>query len=124
MGKIDIYNEIKKENEFDIGLLTKALGNKQDGTPDPAIDKASIVFSNKAIWKSDIRLFLHISYGFYGSSSGYSAVSDNIEDYILKVLNLRSNNIINEAIEMMEHDIEISKHECKTEAEEILKDLV
>lgn len=123
MSKIDNYNLIRDRNQNSIRELNQVLQNRPDGTPNPNNDKGQATFYDQQIWDSDVRLYLHMSYGFYGSSSGYSVGDENIKKYILNVLNSKTKSIISEVIELMKKDIEKAKRECKSEAEEILKSL-
>lgn len=123
MSKIDDYKKISALNGRDIGDLNEALGNHSDGTPNSNNDKHHIRFNDKRIWDSDLPLFLHMSYGYYGSSSGYSVGGGNIQGYIEKALNIKAAEIVKTAIDLMEIDILKARKASKAEAEEILRKL-
>jgi hypothetical protein len=123
MSKIDDYNKIRNQNEHDIGNLQEVLKNHRDGTPNPHNDKGYMAFHDHAVWDSDMKVFIHASYGYYGSSSVYDVGGENIKKYLLKVLNSKGEEIIKEAIELMRKDIETAKKACVDEAKAILTEV-
>lgn len=123
MSKIDDYKKISAQNGRDIGALNEALGNHSDGTPNSRNDKNRVNFYSKSLWDTDLPLFLHMSYGYYGSSSGYSVGGGNIQTYIEKALNIKAKEIVKIAIGLMEDDISKAREKSRAEAEEILRKL-
>lgn len=121
MSKIDIYNKIKQENTSSIQQLRYVMQQKSDGTPDPHNDKGYMRFYENKVWDTDMKIFCHASYGYYGSSSGYAVGGENIQKYILQVLNGMDMAIINKAIELMQKDVEKARLESIDEAKAILE---
>jgi len=121
MSKIDTYNKIKQENANSIQQLRYVMQQKADGTLDPYNDKGYMHFYDRKVWDTDMKIFCHASYGYYGSSSGYAVGGENIQKYILQVLNGMEMTIINKAIELMQNDIEKARLESVDEAKAILE---
>jgi hypothetical protein len=65
-------------------------------------------------------LTLHASYGYYGSSSGYKAMNENVAKYFVKALNNHVKKIAFEAIELAKKDMEMAAKEAKIEAQRVL----
>lgn len=121
MNKIDEYLKIKELNTRDIENLNQVMRLKPDGSDvDAHNDKGNISFNNRKIWESDIGLYLHTSYGFYGSSDCYSAASENMAKYLLRALNSMSNDIAIEMQELLAADIEKARKAAEAEAREVL----
>ena len=75
------------------------------------------------MWDQDIPIYFHASYGYYGSSSGYSSCFPEMSDYIIQALNHYKEDIVNFAMEIAKQDEEKALIACKTEAEKILSDI-
>lgn len=123
MTKIEKYREQSKIANKIIGDLNKAQGLTTIGNKDPNNDKYSVGFYNHQIWDSDIPVWFHASYGYYGSSSGYTACSPELQPYLIKALNYYKTDIINYIMEAVEHDKHKALLDCKAEAEQILKEI-
>lgn len=123
MSKIDIYNKVKKENEGAIEDLHLSLKRDKNGNPDSNNDKGCFRFYNKQVWDTDMKIYIHSCYGYYGSSSAYRISSPVIKKYILDVLNNKSKEIIEEAINNLQKDIEKTRLDCLDEAKSILESL-
>ena len=121
MSKIDTYNKIKQENTNAIRNLRYVMRQKADGTSDPYNDKGRMNFYDNKIWDTDMKIFCHASYGYYGDSSAHAVGGENIQEYILKVLNSMESTIINKTIELMQNDIEKARLESIDEAKAILE---
>ena len=120
MSKIDEYREQCKITKDIIDKLKSAQGLKNDGTKDPNNDKHNIGFYHNKIWDSDINIWFHASFGYYGSSNGYSACSPELKHYLIKALDYYQTDIIDYVIEAAERDKHLALLDCKKEAEEIL----
>ena len=123
MTKIEKYREQSNITNNIISNLKKAQGLKDDGTKDPNNDKHNIAFHKNRIWDSDIPVWLHASYGYYGRSDGYSACSSELQPYLIKALDHYKTDIINYIMEAVEHDRHKALLDCKAEAEQILKEI-
>jgi hypothetical protein len=121
MSNIDVYNAIKTENKHAIGRLNLALQRTEEGVPNLNNDKGCFRFYDSKVWDSDMRIFIHSCYGYYGSSSAYSIESPTIKKYVIDVLNKKSKEIVEEAIKNLEADIEKARLACVEEAKKILE---
>lgn len=123
MGKIDDYNKQCRITANVISNLNLAQGLNANGTKDPKNDKYDIRFCNSRIWDTDFPMWLHASYGYYGSSSGYSACNENVGKYILKAVNFYMDDIVKYAMNLAKNDELKALKDCKDEAEKILADI-
>lgn len=123
MSKIEKYREQSKIANKIIVDLNKTQGFNAIGNKDPNNDKHTFGFYKHQIWDSDIPVWLHASYGYYGSSDGYSACSPELQPYLIKALDHYKTDIINYIMEAVEHDKHKALLDCKAEAEQILKEI-
>ena len=123
MTKIEKYREQSKVASKIIVDLNKAQGFNAIGNEDPNNDKHTFEFYGHQIWDSDIPVWLHASYGYYGSSSGYSACSKELQPYLINALNHYKVDIINYIMEAVKRDERKALLDCKYEAEQILKEI-
>jgi hypothetical protein len=124
MSKIEKYREQDRITTKIITDLNKAQGFNAIGSQkDPNNDKHGIGFYKNQIWDTDIPVWLHASYGYYGSSDGYTACSPELQPYLIKALNHYKMDIVNFIVEQVEHDKHKALYECKEEAERILKEI-
>lgn len=121
MSKIDEYNKIKNENQYTIEQLHLSLKRDRKGNPDSSNDKGCIRFYDRQIWDTDMKIFIHSCYGYYGSSSAYSISSPTIKSYLLASLNKNHQLIVEDAIRMLQDDIEKARKKAEDEAKEVLK---
>jgi hypothetical protein len=123
MTKIEKYREQDRIASKITVDLNKAQGLTAIGKIDQTNDKHNINFYNHKIWDSDIPVWLHASYGYYGSSDGYSACSEELNPYLVKALNHYKMDIVNYIIGEVERDKHTALIDCKEEAEKILADI-
>ena len=123
MSKIEKYREQSNITNNIISNLKKAQGLKDDGTKDPNNDKYNIIFHKNQIWDTDIPIWFHASYGYYGSSASYNACPPELQPYLIKALNHYKTDIINYIMEQAEHDKHLALLDCKQEAEKILQEI-
>lgn len=123
MSKIEEYREQKKITGQVIRMLRHASGLKEDGTNDTNIDKGGIDFYGDRVWDQDIQIYFHASYGYYGSSSGYSACFPEMKPYILMAINRYKDDIVNLAMQLAKEDEQKALVDCKEEAESILAEI-
>ena len=123
MTKIEKYREQSNIATKIIANLNKAQGFNAIGNEDPNNDKNHIGFHEHQIWNSDIPIWFHASYGYYGSSDGYSACSSELQPYLIKALDHYKTDIINYIMEAVEHDRHEPLLDCMAEAEQILKEI-
>lgn len=124
MNYIEKYNEQKNITTKIVGNLNRARGlTAISGAIDHRNDKYLIGFYNHSIWDSDIPVYFHASYGYYGDSSGYTACCPEMQEYLLRALNHYEGEIINYMIEQAEKDKNDALLACKQEAESILKQI-
>lgn len=123
MSNIEKYKEQCRITDKIIVNINYAKGLTATGVEDPRNDKYRICFGNSQTWDSDIPVWLHASYGYYGSSSGYTACSEELQPYLIKALNHYKMDIMNYIVEQVEHDKHKALMECKEEAERILSEI-
>ena len=123
MTKIEKYREQDRIASKITVALNKAQGLTAIGKTDPTNDKHGIDFYNRKIWDSDIPVWLHATYGYYGSSEGYTACSPELQPYLIKALNHYKMDIVNFIVEEVERDKNKALMECKDEAERILAEI-
>ena len=123
MSNIEKYKEQSRITDKIIVNMNKAQGFNAIGAKDPNNDKHSIGFYKHQIWDSDIPLWFHASYGYYGSSIGYTACSPELQPYLIKALNHYKMDIVNYIVEQVQHDKHKALMACKEEAEKILRDI-
>jgi hypothetical protein len=126
MSKIDEFN---KANETYICVkrnLYNALGLDKEGNKDSNNDKHSLyirfVDIDHGDWNNAI-LQLHASYGYYGSSSGYSAMNSDVAKYMAQSLKNHIKDIAMGAIELARIDAEEARKTAKYEAELVLQEI-
>lgn len=123
MTKIEKYKEQCEITTKIIANLNKAQGLNAIGNKDPNNDKDHIKFCKDKIWDTDIPIWFHASYGYYGNSSGYNACSPELQPYLIKALNHYKIDIINYVIELAKQDEQKALLDCKEEAEKILAEI-
>ena len=123
MSNIEKYKDQCRITDKIIVNMNYAKGLTATGVEDPRNDKGDICFSDRQIWDSDIPLWFHASYGYYGSSSGYSACPSELQPYLIKALKHYRMDIVNYIVELAKQDKQKALMVCKEEAEKILKDI-
>ena len=123
MSNIEKYKEQSRITDKIIVNMNKAQGFNAIGNRDANNDKHDICFHKSKIWDTDIPIWFHASYGYYGSSDGYTACSSELQPYLIKALNHYKMDIVNYIIEQAQHDKHKALMACKEEAEKILKDI-
>jgi CubicO group peptidase (beta-lactamase class C family) len=125
MSKIEKYKAAQSIARNVRLSLFHALGLSDDGTRDPHNDKHMLRLEytgdHAGAW-SDAKCFLHASYGYYGSSSGYRAMSNNVAKYLVKALNRYISAAARDAIAMAESDAEVARLDAEDEAKAVLKE--
>lgn len=122
MSKIDEYNEIKFKNSNAIKQLHLTQRRTEDGkSNNDSNDKGRCKFYDHQIWDSDMKIYIHAAYGYYGSSSAYSVRGDVVKKYLLKAINQYERTIVDKAIELLKYDIEKARLEAENEAKEVLQ---
>ena len=123
MSKIEKYREQDRITTKIIVDLNKAQGLTAIGKNDPNNDKHGIGFYKHQIWDTDIPIWFHATYGYYGSSDGYTACSPELRPYLIGALNHYKMDIVNFIVEQLERDKNKALYECKEEAESILRQI-
>lgn len=121
--------QIKVSNSV-IGNIRLALGLYENGSPNDNNDKAYIQFwqgynrtKPKLLnddWTPAI-LWMEASHGYYGSSSGYNDMNEDVAYYFMKAIQSFTEQIAYKAIEIAEKDMQKAKKEAKEEAEKVLE---
>lgn len=72
---------------------------------------------------AEAKLYLHMSYGWYGNSSGYSVTDNDASLWILRAFNAMSHEIAERAVAMAKEHIQQVCTEAKLEAEKVLAEV-
>lgn len=123
MSNIEKYKEQSRITDKILVNINYAKGLTVTGVEDPRNDKHRICFGNRETWDSDIPVWLHASYGYYGNSDGYTACSPELQPYLIKALNHYKMDIMNYIVELAKQDKQNALIVCKEEAEKILQDI-
>jgi hypothetical protein len=90
---------------------------------DPRNDKGhmSVYFTGLAPgdW-SDMQFRIHASYGYYGSSSGYSATSKELGEYLAKAIEAHRATLLEHAVKLAAQDAEAARKAAEDEAKAVL----
>ena len=121
MSKIDEYKEIKSRNLSDIQGLNQVMQMTADGSKhDARNDKGCMHIYDHAIWESDMPIYIHSAYGYYGSSSCYAVGGQNLKKYLIKALESMTTELMVKAKELLISDIELARKSAEKEALEVL----
>jgi hypothetical protein len=122
MSKIIAYQQAKRIAANVKDNLTKARGMDSSNNDK---HRLYVQFSGKLNhnnWKS-AELQLHAAYGYYGSSSGYSAMDAHTAEYMAKAINAHMNAIAETAIKYAEADAETARKAAEDEARLVLTEV-
>ena len=123
MSKIDDFQKAKRVVAQVRSNLMKATGRTLTGERDHDNDKRhlSIRYSGKHIDDFNAAvLYLGAHYGYYGSSSGYSAMDSNTAIYMVRAINEKIGTLADRAIELAEADAEKARKVAEEEARAVL----
>jgi len=121
MSKIEDYKKAKRIAENVERSINCALGKDRKDN-DKHYIQISYNGKHTDSW-SDAIMYLHASYGYYGCSSGYSAMNENVAKYMTKAINEYLISISNRAIELAKKDTEKARLEAENEAREVLQEI-
>jgi hypothetical protein len=71
---------------------------------------------------SDMQFRIHASYGYYGSSSGYSATSKELGGYFAKAIEAHAAMLLDHAAKLAAIDAGTARKAAEDEAREVLKE--
>jgi len=118
MTKIEQFKQAKLVAETIKRAADRALCRD-----DPRNDKGhmSVHFTGLATgdW-SDMRFRVHASYGYYGSSSGYSATSKELGEYLAKAIEAHRASLLDYAVKLAAQDAEVARKAAEDEAKAVL----
>ncbi len=129
MSKYDEYLKRKPEVERVVRYIRLARGQDAKGNYDSNNDKATFQFQagmNRtnpklldAAW-TPAMILLELSYGYYGSSSGYSAMDELTAGYVMKACNALKGQIAEKAIALAIADLEACRLAAQDEAQSVM----
>lgn len=64
---------------------------------------------------------VELEYGYYGSSSGYSATSDDMGRYLAKAINANMTMLLDTAAKLAAADVEVARKAAEDEARAVLE---
>ena len=109
-------NEIAKKLTKDVSC---ALGEDKSDN-DKHLVGAKFIGLDLDNW-SEMIIHIHASYGYRGSSSGYTASSKELGHYLSQAIAAKLPELMKDAVARAQADAEKARLEAKAEAEEVLK---
>jgi hypothetical protein len=120
MTKIEKYKEAKGIANKIANAVEKSLG--RDG---PKNDKATFRCSFSHIiseqW-TPMCFQIEASYGYYGSSSGYTVTSKELGEYLAKAINAHRALLLDHAAKLAAEDAEKARKDAEEEARSVLQE--
>lgn len=118
MSKIEAYKKADTEARQLKSYIDKALGRDRKDNDKHSFhvrvgDKTAQSWGDKDIW-------LHASYGYYGSSSGHSATSEPMRFWLCQAINEQMHQLGDRAVELAEANAEKFRIEAEEEARGVL----
>ena len=114
----NIYNSVKENLNQAMGLT--ARGDCNDSNNDKSSLFLHYTGKHCSQW-NDANVTIHASHGYYGSSSGYSDMTESVARYLTQALNNYIKAAAKDAIELAKKDMEQAAEHAKHEAESVLK---
>lgn len=122
MTKIEEYKAAKAIASKVSEAATLSLG--RDG---PKNDKATFTCRFTHVigetW-SPMAFQIDASYGYYGSSSGYSVTSKELGEYLAKAINAHKAMLLDHAVKLAAADAETARKSAEEEARSVLQETV
>jgi len=119
MSKIDDYNKQKSITDAVMRKLTCALGKDRSDNDKHQIDVSFTRVENNN-WNEAI-IKIKASYGYYGDSSGYDAISESVGRYLARAIQGHIKTITETAIKYAENDLREASQRAKNEAIGVLE---
>lgn len=118
MSKIEAFKIATNLAGRIAGDVSRSLGRDS-----PSNDKHTAVcrfagISNNSF--SPILLSVDLSYGYYGSSSGYSATSEELGRYLAAAITKRMSSLLDECVDAAKVDAEKARKDAEAEAQAVL----
>ena len=120
MTKIEKFNEAKMIASGVASAVAHCLGRDS-----PQNDKHTFACSFDGILKqqwSPMSFSIEASYGYYGSSSGYSCTSENLGRYLAKAITAHKATLLDYAVKLAKEDQEKARKEAEAEAQSVLQE--
>lgn len=118
MSKIEEYKAAKYIAEKIKTAVTHALGRDSSSNDKHCVTVAFTGLA-KADW-SDMQFQVHASYGYYGNSSGYSATSNELGQYLAKAIQHYAATLLDHAVGLAAADAEKARKAAEDEAKAVL----
>lgn len=134
MNNYDKFLRGKPMIERVIRHIHLARGQDKDGHPDAHNDKHTLQFQPEVdengmrdlprlrdtTWSPAV-ILIEMTYGYYGSSSGYSAMDRETAKYIMRACNALVPQIADKAIELARADLDAMRQEAQEEARSVMQ---
>jgi hypothetical protein len=120
MTKIEKFKEAKSIATDIANSVAYALGRDS-----PENDKHDFTCSFTGILKQQwapMSFSIGISYGYYGSSSGYSCTSEHLGRYLAMAINAHKATLLDCAAKLAKEDQEKARKEAEAEARSVLQE--
>lgn len=120
MTKIETYKAAAA-----VAAGIKSTGDKILGRDSPRNDKHTFSVSFQALQNAPfqpMQFSIDCSYGYYGSSSGYSATSESLGRYLAKAIEKHAELLLDTAVELATKDAEKARKAAEDEARSVLNE--
>jgi hypothetical protein len=119
MSKIEEFKKAKRVSEMVAREVQFALGRDSSNNDKHHV---SVSFTGLAPgdW-SDMQFRIHASYGYYGSSSGYSATSAELGGYLATAIQKHASLLLDYAAKLAADDAEKARRAAEDEAKAVLQ---
>lgn len=123
MSKYDEYLKCRDMVARVKASIRRSCGYDSSGKRDFTNDKATCRFYYKGLANdtfSPAKIWLEMVHGYYGSSSAYSDMDDNVAHYMTKACNAVSSIIAEKALELAQKDLDVAQQAAQQEAQSVL----
>lgn len=120
MSKIEKFKEAKSVADKVARNVRCALG-RDDSRNDKHDVRARFAGLAPGDW-ADMQFQVHASYGYYGSSSGYSATSNELGKYLAEAITKHAAMLLDYAVKLAADDAEQARRAAEDEAKAILQE--
>lgn len=121
MTLIELYNEAKRSYERLASDRDKILGLDSDQNDKHRFQVSFSKLSSDQ-W-GDMIFHVHVSHGYYGSSSGYSDSSELLGKYLAVAIKEQSKSLLDRVVELAKKDMLTAKNNAVNEAKSVLENI-
>ena len=120
MSKIEIFKEARaKANNISYNV-ERALGRDRSDNDKHRATCGFVKILNDHF--NPMLLSVDMAYGYYGSSSGYSATSESLGSYLARAITKNMPSLLDQAVSMARADAEVARKAAEQEARSVLEE--